>query len=223
MRPIWARRRDAAAFHLGTPEIGTARDSGFAADSSLEGNGFELSVPHETDSGFEASSEFGADRTVGGGIIRAVVGLGKTKRAVSAARGAHSPPDEGARAVGGASRLRSRQGWRCAPPRLARPTTLGRTPRVSIERTKIAGATRRPPSLSAPCGDVLLPLVGHARGRHRVPAEAVACLPLRARSHTACRLALGFVRRGDGAALRCRYGSGDRSGTPDKVLDESCR
>jgi len=62
MRPIWARRRDPAAFHLGTPEIGTARDSGFAADSSLEGNGFELSVPHETGSGFEASSEFGADR-----------------------------------------------------------------------------------------------------------------------------------------------------------------
>ena len=45
MRPIWARRRDPAAFHLGTPEIGTARDSGFAADSSLERSGFELPVP----------------------------------------------------------------------------------------------------------------------------------------------------------------------------------
>ena len=38
-----------------------------------------------------------------GGIIPAVVGLGKTNRAVSAARGAHSPPNEGAHAVGGAS------------------------------------------------------------------------------------------------------------------------
>jgi hypothetical protein len=44
MRPIWARRRDPAAFHLGTPEIGTARDSGFAADSSLEEERFEPPV-----------------------------------------------------------------------------------------------------------------------------------------------------------------------------------
>jgi hypothetical protein len=34
------------------------RDRKFA-DSSVEGNGFELSVPHETDSGFEASSGLG--------------------------------------------------------------------------------------------------------------------------------------------------------------------
>ena len=39
-----------------------------------------------------------------GGIIRTVVGLGKINRAVSAARGAHSPPLEGARAVVGTSR-----------------------------------------------------------------------------------------------------------------------
>ena len=42
-------------------------------------------------------------------------------------------------------------------------------------------------------------------------------------SHTACRHAPGSVRRGDGAALRCRHGSADRSGTPGKVPVESCR
>ena len=63
------------------------------ADSLLEGSGFELSVPHETGSGFETSSEFGPIDCWCGGIIRAVVGLGKTNRAFSAARGAHSPPN----------------------------------------------------------------------------------------------------------------------------------
>jgi hypothetical protein len=38
-----------------------ARNRRFA-DSLLEETGFELSVPHKTGSGFEASSEFGADR-----------------------------------------------------------------------------------------------------------------------------------------------------------------
>src|ERR1700758_5357001 len=42
-------------------------------------------------------------------------------------------------------------------------------------------------------------------------------------SHTACRLALRSVRRGDGAALRCQYGLGDRWGTLGKVPVGSCR
>ena len=67
-------------------------DSKFA-DSSVEGTGFELSVPRETGSGFETSSEFGPIDCRCGGIIRAVVNLGKTNRAFSAARGAHSPPN----------------------------------------------------------------------------------------------------------------------------------
>jgi hypothetical protein len=46
-------------------------------DSLLEGNGFELPVPHEIGSGFEASAELGPIDRRRGGIIRAVVGLGK--------------------------------------------------------------------------------------------------------------------------------------------------
>jgi hypothetical protein len=79
------------------------QEIGFARDSPLEGNGFKLSVPHETGSGFEALSEFGADRLSAPlchpSSRLAVVGLGKTNRAVSAARGAHSPPNEGAPAL----------------------------------------------------------------------------------------------------------------------------
>jgi hypothetical protein len=59
---------------------------------------------HETGSGFEASSEFGAIDCPRGGIIRTVVGLGNANIAVSAARGAHSPPNDPARVVSGASR-----------------------------------------------------------------------------------------------------------------------
>jgi len=47
--------------------------------------------------------------------------------------------------------------------------------------------------------------------------------PLPAMSHTACRLAPGSAPHGDGAALRCRRGSGGRWGTPGKVPVESCR
>ena len=46
---------------------------------------------------------------------------------------------------------------------------------------------------------------------------------LRAMPHTACRRAPGSVRHVDGASLRCRHGSGGRSGTPGKVPVGSCR
>jgi len=54
-------------------------------------------------------------------------------------------------------------------------------------------------------------------GLSRVPT------PLPAMSHTTCRHARGFVRRGGGAALRCRHGSADRWGTPGKVPVGFCR
>jgi hypothetical protein len=46
-------------------------------DSPLEGNGFELPVPLEIGNGFDASAELGPIDRRRGGIIRAVVGLGK--------------------------------------------------------------------------------------------------------------------------------------------------
>ena len=49
-------------------------------------------------------------------------------------------------------------------------------------------------------------------------SRAPAMLP--ALSRTACRHAPGSAHRGDGAALRCRHGSGDSWGTPGKI---SCR
>jgi hypothetical protein len=49
----------------------------FAPDSSQEGSGFELPVPREISSGFEASAELGRSTLGAAGIIRAVVGLGK--------------------------------------------------------------------------------------------------------------------------------------------------
>src|SRR4029077_17376793 len=45
----------------------------------------------------------------------------------------------------------------------------------------------------------------------------------RAMSHTACRHAPGSVRHGDGAALQCRHGLGDRWDMPRKVLVGFCR
>jgi hypothetical protein len=53
---------------------GTVR---FVPDSALEGNGFELPVPHEIGSGFEALGDLGSIDRRRGGIIRAVVGLSK--------------------------------------------------------------------------------------------------------------------------------------------------
>jgi hypothetical protein len=49
----------------------------FAADSLLEGNGFELPVPREISGGFEASAELRPIDPRRGGIIRVVVSLGK--------------------------------------------------------------------------------------------------------------------------------------------------
>jgi hypothetical protein len=47
----------------------------FAPDSALEGNGFEISVPRQIGSGFEASVGLGPIGNRRGGITRAVVGL----------------------------------------------------------------------------------------------------------------------------------------------------
>jgi hypothetical protein len=52
------------------------RDREFA-DSLLEGSGFELPVPREISSGFEASAELRPIDPRRSGIIRAVIGLGK--------------------------------------------------------------------------------------------------------------------------------------------------
>ena len=54
-----------------------SRLSEFAADSPLEGNGFEISVPRKIGSDFEASVGLRPIDRRRGGIIRAVVGLGK--------------------------------------------------------------------------------------------------------------------------------------------------
>jgi hypothetical protein len=57
--------------------IPTARVVGGLHDSPLEGGGFELPVPREISSGFEASAELRPIDPRRGGIIRAVVSLGK--------------------------------------------------------------------------------------------------------------------------------------------------
>jgi hypothetical protein len=54
------------------------RSQWLAQDSPLEGSGFELPVPREISSGFEASAELRPIDPRRGGIIRAVVGLGKS-------------------------------------------------------------------------------------------------------------------------------------------------
>jgi hypothetical protein len=47
----------------------------FAADSALEGSGFELSVPRQMGNGFEALSETGPIGYRRRGLIRAVAGF----------------------------------------------------------------------------------------------------------------------------------------------------
>jgi hypothetical protein len=61
------------------PRGSSGRGRRFTAetDSLLEGNGFEVPVPREIGSGFEASAELWSIDRQRGGIIRAVVGLGK--------------------------------------------------------------------------------------------------------------------------------------------------
>src|SRR6516164_8193136 len=72
------------------------------ADSALEGNGFEISVPRQEGCGFEASVGLGPIDSRRGGTTRAVVGLGKP---IELFRRHKEPPltrrNEGAHAVGG--------------------------------------------------------------------------------------------------------------------------
>ena len=79
----------------------------FATDSPLEGNGFEISVPRQIGSGFEASVGLGPIDSRRGGTTRAVVGLGKP----IVFRRLKEPPltrrNEGAHAVGGGEASRN--------------------------------------------------------------------------------------------------------------------
>src|SRR5215472_15420209 len=68
------------------------RDRKFA-DSSLEGNGFEISVPRRIGSGFEASVGLGPTDGRRGGSTRAVVGLGKPMSCFGDSRSRHSPTE----------------------------------------------------------------------------------------------------------------------------------
>jgi hypothetical protein len=67
-------------------------------DSPLEGNGFEISVPGQIGSGFEASVELG---TVGAALSsEPSSALGKPIELLGGSRSRYSPPNEGADAVG---------------------------------------------------------------------------------------------------------------------------
>jgi hypothetical protein len=71
---------------------------------------FEVPVPREIGSGFEASAELWSIDRQRGGIIRAVVGLGKPielLRCLEESSGHRSPPHEGAHAVGGCEASRN--------------------------------------------------------------------------------------------------------------------
>jgi hypothetical protein len=68
--------RDSSPTRPYAAAVEKARDRKFA-DSPLEGNGFEISVPRRIGSGFEASAGSGPINNRRGGITRAVVGLGK--------------------------------------------------------------------------------------------------------------------------------------------------
>jgi hypothetical protein len=72
-----------------------------------EGDGFEISVPRQIGSGFEASIGLGSIDCRRRGIIRAVVGLGKPIELFRRLRSRHSPPNEGAHAVGGGEASRN--------------------------------------------------------------------------------------------------------------------
>jgi hypothetical protein len=64
---------DVSERQMGLRRLGTES----SPDSPLEGNGYEVPVPREIGSGFEASAELGLIDRRRGVIIRAVVGLGK--------------------------------------------------------------------------------------------------------------------------------------------------
>ena len=88
----------AAAAGISTQEGEVWRET----DCLLEGNGFEISVPRQIGSGFEASVGLGPIDSRRGGTTRAVVGLGKP---IELFRRHKEPPltprNEGAHAVGG--------------------------------------------------------------------------------------------------------------------------
>ena len=67
----------------------------FAHDSLLEGSGFELSVPRQIGNRFEAFSERGSIGCQRGGLIRAVVGLGKAIESRAAIRRRLLPAEAG--------------------------------------------------------------------------------------------------------------------------------
>jgi hypothetical protein len=71
-------------------------------DAPLERTGFEISVPRQIGSGFEASVGLGPIDRRRGGITQAVVGLGKPIELLCGSRSRRSPAEnEGAHAVGG--------------------------------------------------------------------------------------------------------------------------
>jgi hypothetical protein len=80
----------------------------FAVDSLLEGDGFEILVPRQIGSGFEASIGLGPIDGRRGGITRAVVGFGKP---IELFRRLKEPPltrrNEGAHAVDGGEASRN--------------------------------------------------------------------------------------------------------------------
>jgi hypothetical protein len=75
----WARINGGRCSRLGWTGGSRARRAvpPRSTDSPLEGNGFEVPVPREIDSGFEGSPELWSIDRRRGGIIRAVVGIGK--------------------------------------------------------------------------------------------------------------------------------------------------
>ena len=91
------------------PAFSSNRQNGFATDSPVEENGFEISVPRQIGSGFVASVGLGPiDSRRGGGIARAVVGLAKP---IELFRRLKEPPltrrNEDAHAVGGGEASRN--------------------------------------------------------------------------------------------------------------------
>jgi len=136
-------------------------------DSPLKGNGFELSVPHETGSGFEASSEFWTDRLSARRYEPSSVGLGKINREVSAARGAHSPPNEAPALSAG---HRGTESLRTFGSGTARRVDEGDAPRprtASSNPFPSSGESANFRSLSGRRNPSRAQLLAHCEGKHR--------------------------------------------------------
>jgi hypothetical protein len=136
-------------------------------DSPLKGNGFELSVPHETGSGFEASSEFWTDRLSARRYEPSSVGLGKINREVSAARGAHSPPNEAPALSAG---HRGTESLRTFGSGTARRVDEGDAPRprtASSNPFPSSGESANLRSLSGRRNPSRAQLLAHCEGKHR--------------------------------------------------------